>query len=88
MSAFFYVRSLGKLHLFLDLLFTNYGNIIDRLTNIPSAALLSSLIEKAESNFYALNTNRQYAFSLRKSPKSIRKTSAWLPSISKIPVIE
>ena len=40
-AAFFYVFSLGKLHLILDLLFTNFGNVIGWLTNIPSTALLS-----------------------------------------------
>ena len=36
----YYVRSLDKLHLILDLLFTNYGNAMGWLANILSAALL------------------------------------------------
>ena len=46
-AAFFYVRSLGKLHLILDLLFTDYGNAIGWFANILPRVLLSSLIEKA-----------------------------------------
>lgn len=40
-AAFFYVQSLGKLHLILYLLFTNYGNVIGWLANILAAVLLS-----------------------------------------------
>lgn len=86
--AFFYVFSLGKPHLFLDLLFSDYGNVIGWLTNILPIVLLSSLAESRKSTFYALNTNCQRAFSLRKCPKSVRKPSALVPSIPKIPVIE
>ena len=40
-AAFFYVHSLGKLHLILYLLFTNYGNVIGWLANILPTSLLS-----------------------------------------------
>ena len=35
------MQSLGKLHLILDLLYVCFGNVIGRLANIPSTALLS-----------------------------------------------
>ena len=40
-AAFFYVFSLGKLHLILDLLYVCFGNVIGRLANILPAVLLS-----------------------------------------------
>lgn len=73
--AFFYVFSLGKPHLFLDLLYIRFGNIISQLTNILPTSLLFC---RLKTPFTPCIINLFSPRMPKTCPKTIRLTSFYL----------